>query len=106
MRFPVFAARRNPSPDRAIVRKSRSFVESEVDAGRAEWVDAADYSKGIICRELMYLGPRRESEKAASSKQSAAELPGLKFDDPDKTEAHRVTRRFLILAARFCEARA
>ena len=100
MRFPVFAARRNPATDRAIVRKSRSHVQAQVDAGRADWIDPADHSKGIVIRELTYFGPRTVSEPSAPV-LAGAELPGLHFEEPETADLiHRIQLRFLPHAQR------
>jgi len=72
--------------DRPILRKSRSYVEGEVLAGRAEWVNPKDHSQGIICREMLYFGPRLDPSPVASpddpAKLPPLELPGLIFVPP------------------------
>jgi hypothetical protein len=59
MRIPVFARGSNPAIDRRIQRKSESYGLAEVAAGRADWVDPSDHSKGIICRAFLYSGGRQ-----------------------------------------------
>ena len=76
MRFPVFAR-----SGRRILRKSRSYVETEVLAGRADWIDSQDPSKGILCRELLSFGPKLEIASPAPF-MPVLELPGLKFIPP------------------------
>jgi len=86
MRIPVFARRANPAVDRPILRKSRVYVEGEVAAGRANWVDSDDPAQGIICRELLYFGPRIDPPSVSSpddpAKLPPLELPGLIFVPP------------------------
>jgi hypothetical protein len=88
MRIPVFARGANPAIDRPNVRKSESYGQEEVDAGRADWIDLNDYSKGILCRAFLYSG---EVLKPAAPeilfKLSRRSLPplevhGAQFDDP------------------------
>lgn len=92
MRFPVFARGSNPAIDREILRKSKSYIENEVKAGRADWVDPADPRKGILCRETLYFGPRAPRPDAPIAEVATAgrliaglaplEIPGVRFMDP------------------------
>lgn len=80
MRIPVFARGANPSIDRPILRKSESYCRLQVDEGRAFWLDPADHAKGIVCRELLYFGPREiRMEPADLESVNFAELPGVRF---------------------------
>ena len=75
MRIPVFARGSNPAIDRPNQRKSESYGIAEVDAFRADWIDPADHSKGILCRAFLYNRERRGRgmpfEWSAGSIQSA-----------------------------------
>jgi hypothetical protein len=80
MRIPVFARGANPSVDRPILRKSESYCCLQVAEGRADWLDAAAHAKGIICRELLYFGPRAIPIGPADLKRvDFAEIPGVRF---------------------------
>lgn len=54
----MFARGSNTSIDRPIARKSKSYIDQQVLEGRADYVDFTDYRKGIIAREMLYLGER------------------------------------------------
>ena len=82
MRFPVFARRANPSVEKPIQRKSKYYVTGEVEAGRADWVDPNDPKQGIICREMLYFGPK-ELPVEDSAGFDWIELPGVRFIDPN-----------------------
>lgn len=77
----MFARRSNPSVEKPIQRKSKFYVTGEVEAGRADWVDPNDPKKGIICREMLYFGPK-EFEPEQPVEVNLAELPGIKFIPP------------------------
>jgi hypothetical protein len=47
MRIPVFAVDANPSIDQMLLKKSSSYCEAEVAAGRARQLDDNDIRKGI-----------------------------------------------------------
>ncbi len=80
MRIPVFARGSNPAIDRPILRKSESYANQQVDSGRADWIDDNDHSRGIVCRELLYFGPREVRVEPADLKSvNFAELPGVRF---------------------------
>lgn len=78
----MFARGVNPSVEKPILHKKKSYVVSQVESGRADWVDPLDYSKGIIARETLYFGPR-ELPMEESSGFDWIELPGVKFIDPN-----------------------
>lgn len=59
MRFPVFARRADPRLDAPILHKKLKYVTEEVKSGRADWVDPSEPRKGIVCREMLYFGPRQ-----------------------------------------------
>jgi len=84
MRFPVFARRSNPAFDQPIVRKSKSYVTDQVEHGVADWIDALDRSKGIVCREMLYFGPRAYHIEVIEDTggESPIELPGLHMEFP------------------------
>lgn len=115
MRIPVFARGSNPAIDRPNQRKSESYGQEEVDAGRADWIDPDDHAEGILCRAFLYSG---ETLKPAAPEQlkklrsgSLRSLPPLevssKFDDPVKSLAKRQERSCLVVRAhafaRFCD---
>ena len=59
MKISVYPRGANPRVDRHIQRKSLSYCEDQVNLyGTAEWVDAADHSQGIICRDFLYFGEK------------------------------------------------
>jgi hypothetical protein len=88
MRIPVFARRANPSVDRWILKKSEAYALEQVLAGRADWVDPDDRSKGIICRETLYFGARAmraetvELPTGFNPFRADGELKGIKFQPP------------------------
>jgi hypothetical protein len=83
MKFPVFAKGAEPSIDRRIQRKSMSYITEEVTRGRADWVDSADRRKGIICREMLWLGLKPLApEPECLSPMRGAEIPGIIFKEP------------------------
>lgn len=83
MRIPVFGRGTNPRIDPAILRKSESYAALQVQAGRADWLDPDAHSKGILCRELIYFGPRPVLvETVEISTAFSAELPGIRFIPP------------------------
>jgi len=83
MRIPVFARGTNPRIDRPILRKSETYTDAQVAAGRADYVDPADKSKGIICREMLYFGERPvRVETVPVGYLAPRELPGVKFVPP------------------------
>jgi hypothetical protein len=93
MRIPVFARGANPRVDRPILRKSKRYTDDQVAAGRADYIDPLEPAKGIICRELIYFGPRTVIEPPATTTSvSMAELPGLKFVPP-QTEKNPTLQR-------------
>lgn len=84
MRIPVFARGANPRVDRPFLKKSESYAEGEVLAGHADWLDPDDHTKGILCRELLYFGPRPTRVETVhladlELEHDLAELPGLRF---------------------------
>ena len=86
MRFPVFARGANPRVDRAILRKSKTYIETQIALGLADWVNAGDPRQGIICRETVYFGERKSSASVEKSSAGAfradGELRGVKFIPP------------------------
>lgn len=96
MRFPVFRRGADPRSERPILRKSKSYVEDQVDHGRADWVDDDDHSKGIICRERIYVGPREipvETVDVSSIPPDAGlkYIPPKSWKNPDIARVHRQT---------------
>jgi len=87
MRIPVFARGANPRFDRPFIRKSASYAAGEIVAGRADYVDPLDPSKGIICRELLYFGaPKMEPASEATSGSGGwigNEIAGVRFVPPN-----------------------
>lgn len=107
MRIPVFARGSNPAIDRAIQRKSETYVQSEVEAGRADWVNPDDHSKGIVCRAFLYSGetfkpaqPEQIRNFTLRSALPPIEVSRTTFDDPIKSSIAREDRRCLLVRAR------
>lgn len=93
MRIPVYARGANPRVDRPIQHKNLSYGKEAVEMyGSAVWVDPADPSKGIICRDFLYFGektvapPTPEQLRKLRSKLKSALPPlepnGCKFIPP------------------------
>jgi hypothetical protein len=102
----VFARGANPAIDRPNVRKSVSYAAEEVAAGRADWVDLHDHSKGVVCREFLYRGemlkPAQPEQLTRLSRRNALpplEVSGTQFDDPHKSQLVRQDRMCLIVRA-------
>lgn len=108
MRVSVFSRGSNPAVDRRIQRKSLSYAAEQVEIGMADWIDALDHSKGIICREFLYSGERLVNAAPESLTKLArprrCPLPALevnaRYDDPEKSLTKRKERRQLIITAR------
>lgn len=120
MRIPVFARGSNPAIDRPNQRKSESYGIAEVEAGRADWVDFNDHTRGILCRAFLYSGetlkPAQPDQVTRLSLRNALppiEIRGgldssrTQFDDPEKSLFTRQDRHCLIVRARafahFCD---
>ena len=114
MNISVFSRGSNPAVDRHIQRKSLSFCTVEVEAGRAEWVDPADHSRGIIARDFLCFGEKlkpAQSEQVQSLRFRSSLPPltvgGAQFDDPVKDFSKRADRLCLVVRARafarFCD---
>ena len=93
MRFPVFARRTNPSVDKAILRKSKFYVEEAVANGRADWVDELDHTKGIVCREMLYFGERELKPMPETENSVSIEAGGRLKWMPPKHESWLHTLR-------------
>lgn len=109
MRIPVFARGSNPAVDQPNQRKSESYGREEVDAGRADWIDPADHSKGIRCRAFLYSGqtlviaaPEALAKLARPRccPLAPVEIAFTHFDDPEKRLVVRQERSRLLLSAR------
>jgi len=109
MRVRVFARGSNPAFDKPNQRKSLSYASEEVAAGRADWVDPADPTKGILCREFLYSGqtlvtaaPETLSKLARPRRCPIppVEVGNARFDDPIKGLTARRERRQLVVSAR------
>ena len=94
MRIPVFGRGANPRIDPPILRKSESYAALQVEAGRADWLNPHDHSQGILCRELIYFGPRVVQVETVSVSYcfSGAELPGLRFIPPPTQKNETLSR--------------
>lgn len=113
MRIPVFARGSNPAIDRPNQRKSITYGTAEVEAGRADWIDPDDHSRGILCRAFLYSGQTlqpaapEQLRKLSRSSLPALEVGHTQFDDPVKSISTRQERRCLIVRARafarFCD---
>jgi hypothetical protein len=86
-----------------------SYASEEVEAGRADWVDKADPTQGILCRAVLYSGellitaaPESLSKFARPRRcpLPSIEVPLTRFDDPIKNQATRRERQQLVLSAR------
>lgn len=86
MRIPVFGRGANPRIDPPILRKSESYAALQVAERRADWIDPTDHAKGILCRELIYFGPRAVQVEtipvSCLNSLCSAELPGIRFIPP------------------------
>lgn len=108
MRVRVFSRGSNPAIDRPIQRKSLSYASGEVEAGRADWVDRTDHTKGILCRAFLYSGETlvvaAPETTSKLSRPRRCPLPGLeagtRFDDPVKSFWTRRERYRLVATAR------
>jgi hypothetical protein len=99
MRIPVFARGANPSADRPFLRKSESYAAGEVVAGRADYVDEVDHSKGIICRELLYFGaPKNWAPEYDDDNRGwiGNELAGVRFVPPANLQKNPTLPRLQI----------
>ena len=110
----MFPRGANPRVDRPNQRKSMSYAAEEVAAGRADWVDQADHSQGILCRAILYSGERLvaaapESLSRLSYRNALPPLEVLdtQFDDPQKSSVKQQDRYELLVRAeayaRFCD---
>ena len=82
MKFPVFARRSNPAVDRPILRKSRAYVEEQVNRGAAFWVDSCDPRKGIMARDMLHFDLKALPQLESRLEYFPAELPGVYFQQP------------------------
>jgi hypothetical protein len=117
MRIPVFARGANPAIDPPNQRKSESYGEAEVEAGRADWLDPDDHSKGIVCRAFLYQGqplkPAQPEQLTSITRLShrnslpPIEASNTQFDDPVKSLLKQQDRYDLRVRAeayaRFCD---
>ena len=113
MRIPVFSRGSNPAIDRPNVRKSETYGEEEVLAGRADWIDPDNHAKGILCRAFLYSGemlkPAQPDQIRQLSRKALPplEVSGTQFSDPKKSLVAREDRHCLIVRAhafaRFCD---
>ena len=78
----MYPRRGDPAVDRPILRKSKAYIDQQVAAGLAEYVDQRDPRKGIICREMLFFGSRPLPDSPARPDYFPAELPGLRFQQP------------------------
>jgi hypothetical protein len=109
MRIPVFARGSNRAIDRPNQRKSESYGQEEVDAGRADWIDPNDHRQGILCRAFLYSGQTlviaapEASEKLSRPRRcplAPLEVAFTRFDDPVKSLDVRKERAQFVLTAR------
>jgi hypothetical protein len=94
MRFPVFARRANPSVEKPILHKSKTYVFEQVASGRADWVDPSQPKRGIIARETLYFGPRELRIVEDTGSSAGLGFGALKFVDPNP-KRDRITLAFL-----------
>jgi hypothetical protein len=107
MRIPVFARGSNPAIDPPIQRKSESYGLAEVEAGRADWVDSNDHTRGILCHAFLYsgqtlepAGPEELTKLTLGNALPPLEVSGTQFDDPIKNFVTLQERACLIVRAR------
>lgn len=114
MRIPVFARGANPAIDQPNQRKSQSYGLQEVEAGRADWIDATDHSKGILCRAFLYSGealklaqPEQVRQLSLRGALPPLEVHGTVTFEPQISLVKREDRHGLIVRARafahFCD---
>lgn len=122
MRIPVFPRGANPRVDRPNQRKSENYGREEVEAGRADWVNADDPAQGILCRAFFYHGqsltpaqPEQLTNLRSNRSLAPLEVHGsqflttgsTKFDDPVTTLRKRQERACLVVRAhafaRYCD---
>jgi hypothetical protein len=107
MRIPVFARGSNPAIDPPIQRKSESYCQAEVEAGRADWVNPDEHSQGISCRAFLYsgqtlepAGPEILQKLTLRNALPPLEVSGTQFDDPITNLETLQDRRCLVVRAR------
>jgi hypothetical protein len=61
MRYPIFAARSNPSIDRFIQKKKIAYIQALVAERWADWIDPRNQAKGVILRGRFL--PERDHEQ-------------------------------------------
>lgn len=110
----MFARGSNPAVDRPNQRKSLSYGTEEVLAGRADWIDPNDHSKGIVCRAFLYsaeylkpAAPEQITQLSRRNSLPPLEVEGTVFDDPIQSTTAREDRYSLLIRAeafaRFCD---
>ena len=100
MRFPVFARRSNPAIDPPIVRKSFAYCEQQVLDGLAEWINPELPKLGILAKELLPRDTPLFAPEPLNPALPPSEIPGLKFDDPEKSAEKLAERALLVANAR------
>lgn len=96
----MFARRSNPSIDPPIVRKSFAYVLQQIQDGLADWVDPSDAKQGIIARELLPRDTPTFAPEPLNPALPPSEVPGLKFDDPERNPETLERRTLLVAQAR------
>ena len=71
-----------------------------MNAGRAAWVDPADESLGIVALELLSRSTPVFRPEPLNPALPPSEIPGLKFDDPEKSAEKLAERALLVANAR------
>lgn len=98
MRFPIFPRKSNPAVDRPVVRKKMVYLEAQVAQLLADWVDSSDKSKGIICRDMLYFGPREFTyDPPSECYMPPREIPGVFFQEPQSATWRRDHRTVTFL---------
>ena len=101
LRIPVFSRLANPSVDPPIIRKSVAYCARQVADLLAVWIDPANPSKGIRCREFL---PREVlpvfTSEPANPALPPVEVQGCYFVDPEPSEEKLAERNRLIQEAR------
>ena len=95
----MFARRSSPGVDQPIQRKSKSYVEGEVSAGRADWVDSENHWRGILCREMLFFGEKTLAPQAAECRSVDDSYMGLKFVPPPTWKNPTLPRVMALVAA-------
>lgn len=85
------------------MRKSLSYGQQQVSDLLADWVNPADYSRGIVARDMLPRGePAFPPDTSALDRLTLppAEVQGVHFQDPEPSKATLAERARLVTEAR------